>query len=280
MFGTTAGRHPAPSGLNSVGPAPIGLLETSDRVAGIIEELGSIAGDEAEQALAALVQDRRLEIWRGHLKRAQRRQRVVSRDATYCHPGIEQIQDALNGCEPANIVDLHALLVDHLGDVGAAIRGADSNLWRQFWNEDRHRRPDTPKPEESCRDALLALLRPRLPSGVVLQPEGTYAADARADVRASYREFNVPIEIKKNSHRDLWRAVRSQLIPKYTTDPATSGYGIYLVLWFGAGETTPHPERGRPTAAAELRRWLEADLTAGEARKIAVVVIDVTKPSV
>lgn len=262
----------------AVGSVTLGL-ETSDRVAGLIAELGSVAGDETEQVLSRLIGDDRLATWRGHLNRAQRRQRVVNRDATYRHRDIEQIQEALNGTAPANVVDLHALLVEHLAEAGAEIRGADSNLWRQFWNEDRHGRPHTPKHEESCRDALLALLRPRLPRGVDVQPEAAFAADARADVRASYGDFHVPVEIKRDSHRDLWRAVRSQLIPKYTTDPTTSGYGIYLVLWFGTGQTTPHPERGRPTATAELRLWLEADLTAEEAQKIAVVVMDVTKPS-
>jgi len=251
--------------------------EVSDRVAGLIAELGSIAGDETGQALAQLIGDYRLTAWRHHLNRAQMRHRVVDRDASYRQPTIEQVQAALDGGAPANAADLHALLAEHLADAHATIRGADSNLWRQFWNEDGYGRPEA-KPEESCRDALLALLRPRLPSGVDLQPEGRCVAEMRVDIRASCAGINVPIEFKKNGHRDLWRAVRSQLIEKYTADPATSGYGIYLVLWFGADETTRPPEGGRPATPEDLQHGLERILTADEARKIAVVVLDVTKP--
>ena len=88
----------------------------------------------------------------------------------------------------------------------------------------------------------------------------------------------MPVEIKKNSHRDLWSALRRQLIGKYTTGRATSGYGIYLVLWFGADATTTSPDGYRPDAPEELRRRLAQELTSDEARKISVIVIDVTKP--
>ena len=41
--------------------------------------------------------------------------------------------------------------------------------------------------------------------------------------------------------------MRNQLIAKYTIDPDTDGYGIYLVFWFGKDRTQPptlrHPPR-------------------------------------
>ncbi len=42
----------------------------------------------------------------------------------------------------------------------------------------------------------------------------------------------MPIEIKKDSHPDVWKAMHDQLMAMYTIDPETDGYGIYLVLWF------------------------------------------------
>ncbi len=69
-----------------------------------------------------------------------------------------------------------------------------------------------------------------------------------------------------------------QLIGKYTTGRATSGYGIYLVLWFGANETKPPPDGKRPLEAEALRQRLEQDLTPDESRKISAIVMDVTKP--
>ena len=78
--------------------------------------------------------------------------------------------------------------------------------------------------------------------------EGSYAADTRSDIRAiCRREFNVPVEIKKDSHRDLWKAMRDQLMAQYTTDPATDGYGIYLVLWFAdPNKPASSPPRRQP----------------------------------
>ena len=127
----------------------------------------------------------------------------------------------------------------------------------------------------------MANLQLRLPGSVDAVREGSYAADTRSDIRATCRRFNVPIEIKKDSHRDLWKAMRDQLMAQYTTDPATDGYGIYLVLWF-ADPNKPasrHPDGSRPSTPEELRRRLEQELTADQARKIAVIVMDVTKPS-
>ena len=102
--------------------------------------------------------------------------------------------------------------------------------------------------------------------------------EKRSDIRAAFGGFNVPVEIKKNSHRDLWSALRNQLINRYTTDPSTSGYGIFLVLWFGADRTTRPPSGRRPTTPQELRQRLESQLAPDEKRKISVIVINVTKP--
>ena len=73
--------------------------------------------------------------------------------------------------------------------------------------------------------------------------------------------------------------LRDQLIAKYTSDPATGGYGIYLVLWFGEGETKLSPSGARPATSEELRERLAGTLSDEEARKIEVCVIDVSKPT-
>lgn len=49
----------------------------------------------------------------------------------------------------------------------------------------------------------------------------------------AYGGFNVPVEIKRACHPDLWTAIGNQLVLKYTRDPGSAGFGNYLVLWFG-----------------------------------------------
>lgn len=268
----------------SYGPQqPDGLVtvdvSTSDLVSGLISQLGSMADTQSIARLASLVDDPLLARWREHLRWAQEQQRVLRRDTSYSHADIQDVQRALNDGMPANVADLAALLSDRLKDIRDLIRGDSANQWRHFWNENSHRRPTDAKPEESCRDFLLEMLRPRLPVEIDVAPEGRYTGERRADIRAFHGGYNVPVEIKKNGHRDLWSALQSQLIDRYaTTDPATSGYGIYLVLWFGPDQTTPPPSSPRPATPEELQEMLEKDLTAEEARKISVIVIDVTRP--
>ena len=254
-------------------------MDTSELIDSLIRQLAAVASDEAQQALAGLVTDPQLSGWRRHLVRAQERQRVIHRDSSYRHPGVEAVQATLDDLAPANAADLAALVSDRLEDLSEHVRGDNANPWSQFWNQDLNSHPTEPKPENACRDALLALLRERRLAEVDLDPEARYASGWQADLRARCQDFNVPIEIKRDRHRDLWRAMRSQLIGQYTTDPATSGYGTYLVLWFGDGRVQTPPHGSRPRTPEELEQRLVQDLTQDERRKISVIVMDVSKPS-
>jgi hypothetical protein len=246
-----------------------------------VQALAALPNEEAGVVLQALVSDPALSRWQKELIRALDDQLVVRRDATYRHPDVEQVRRTLDGGPPANPADLAALVTDRLVELGERIRNGNTDDWRQYWNEDPRGRPCKPKHEESCRDALLSDLQQRLPDEVDAQPEGHYADDKRADIRISCRDIQIPVEIKKNGHPRLWSALRDQLIAQYTRDPATDGYGIYLVLWFGEvdGHRTPPPPSGvRPKGPDELRGRLEGTLTPEEARKISVCVVDVSAP--
>ena len=251
-------------------------MDASDQVGRMIQRLASMPGIDATRALETLSSDPALHRWHYLIVDALDRQRVVHRDAAYRHPSLEQICRTLGNQSPANPSDLSALVTDRLCDLAVEIRTANTDDWRQYWNENSHGKPQSPKHEDACRDALLSDLRTRLPEGVDAQPEGQYAGDKRADIRVSYQGFNVPVEIKKSTHRDLWSAARNQLVAKYTSDPATGGYGIYLVFWFGESDCQPAPSGPRPSTAEELRQRLQATLTDDEARKISICVVDVS----
>ena len=258
-------------------------MNAAERVQWMIRGLADFPTEQASSALESLAADPALSRWQPELLRARDDQRVVRRDATYRHPGVEQVCRTLHDGQPANAGDLAALVMDRLDEIADRIRNDNTDDWRQYWNEDSHGRPVKPKTENSCRDALLSALRPRLPDGVDAQPEGHYANDKRADIRVSCRDFQVPVEIKKNCHRDFWSALRDQLIAHYVRDPGTDGHGIYLVLWFGEIDgcrTPPPPSGSRPGDPGALRMRLEASLTPDEARKVAVRVIDVRAPTV
>ena len=251
-------------------------LDTEKCVVQMTRTLAERPDRETSEALEGFVADETLAGWRHTLVTARDRQRVIRRDAAYRHPTAKEVRRTLRGGTPANAGDLAALLTDRLLELARRIRHDNTDDWRQYWNEPRGQTP-TPKHEDQCRDALLSDLRTRLPSGVDAQPEGQYAHDKRADIRVACGDFEVPVEIKKNRHRDLWSAARNQLQAGYTKAPATGGYGIYLVFWFGSDAMPPPPDGSLPVTPDELRMRLESTLTEAERRKISVVVVDVSR---
>jgi hypothetical protein len=93
---------------------------------------------------------------------------------------------------------------------------------------------------------------------------------------------HLPIEAKRHMHDDLWSAIEAQLIPRYTRDPKSGGFGLYLVFWFGEGAgRLPRPPRGigHPTNAVELRDALACTIPADHRGRIAVVCLDLSPPS-
>ena len=263
----------------SFGPAdPDGLItireEASRSVRQLVNELAGSADQEAGSALDRLVGRGDLAKWRRALTYAREAQRIVRRDANYTPPAPSEVMATLDNGPASSAADLRELIVDRLERIGEEMQTTNANLWRQFWNEDS----ETPKHEDACRDSLVATLRARLPSDCDAQPEGQYAANKRSDLRVAAWVWNVPVEIKKNSHREVWTAVRNQLLPRYTKDPATEGLGIYLVLWFGPDRTATVPRDRKPTTPDEMRDKLLAGMTTEERRRAVVIVMDVTSP--
>ena len=262
-----------------------GVIEFSDEfrgslfVRGLISILASKPDQGATTALESLLNDGAFSRWSKELDAALDAQRTIQRNAQYNHPTLEQVCETLSGRAPASAADLAALAVDLLQRIGERIRTSNDNKWRLFWNEGAYSTPTEPKLENSCRYALLNLLRPELPQSVTAQPEAQHANQARADIEVSSDGFHVPIEVKRNSDRRLWIAMREQLIAKYTLARETNGYGIYLVFWFGTDQQRRRSDGACPKSPEELTALLEEALGEGEARKVSVLVIDVCPPS-
>ncbi|MDP1651816.1 MAG: hypothetical protein Q8L56_03740 [Rhodocyclaceae bacterium] len=265
-------------GAHWVSPA----MQTADEVRTFIDTLGGNPSETAAQQLERLLSQSSLAPWHDRLRRAAHSQRIARRKAGFRHLDARDVCLTLANQQPANTADLAALAYDHLRDLARKIRDGSTNDYRQYWSYDTSGKPIRPKPENDCRDTLLSDLTERLGKlGVDAIKECYYAEDKRADIRISCggaSRFNVPIEIKKDSHPDLWRAMREQLIERYTRDPGADGFGIYLVFWFG-GKDMPLPQEGKkPRSAAELEERLRQTLAAEENRRIRVCVIDCALP--
>ncbi|MBL8401552.1 hypothetical protein [Accumulibacter sp.] len=254
-------------------------MQTADEVRAFIDALGGNPSEAARLELERLLTMSKLEPWHKRLCHAAQVQRIARRKACFQRLEVAEVCRTLANRGPANAADLVALADAHLRDLAGKIRDGNTNDYRQYWSLDEsNKKLSRSKPENDCRDALLSDLAERLGRlGVDAIKEGYYAEDKRADIRVSFggaQGFNVPIEIKKDNHSDLWRAIHEQLIERYTRDPGAAGFGIYLVFWFG-GNDMPLPQEGKkPRSAAELEERLRQTLSVEESRRIRVCVID------
>ena len=239
----------------------------------MVRTLSARPDPEIAEELGRLCKEPTLEQWHRTLVDARDRQLVMLRDVTYRHPTVGQVCGTLNDGNPSNAADLAALVTDRLRELACRIRTGNTDDWNQYW--DQH--SEKPKHENRCRNMLLSDLQLLLPDGVDARREGSYANDTRADIRVAYHGFEVPVEIKRSEHRDLWSAAQNQLIAKYASDSATEGYGIYLVFWFGMELAQAPPEGSIPPDAGELQTRLAGTLSDSERRKISIVVIDVSR---
>jgi len=268
MLVSRLGRYfdPVPGGTD-------GVIRTA------LDALSRLSSPEATELLQALLDDENLAAWREPVSEASDAQRVVRLDAEFEPPTILDVAGVLKDGRPGSAADLAALAVDRILGIGEQVRDCDADLWRHFWSEGAHGKPATPKIELSCELALLAALRPQLPEGVRVETEVRHAGGTRADLQVSFRDFAVPVETKLGSSRDLWTAVTDQLIPRYTRDPRSGGYGLYVVFWHGPEHAKiPAPAGRPPRTPSELQDRLTQRLPTEDQRKVSVIVLDVSPP--
>ena len=248
----------------------------------LFEGLASIPNPQTTDVLETLSTEPALVPWLPSISEERDWHARKRREHEFRHCDIRQAIRVLANKDPANAADLAALLLDALKKLSKRIRDGNTSDWRQYWNVDHYNRPTNPKPEDACRDALLSDLKNHIEHlGIDAQPEGVYAADNRSDIRACFDGFNTPVEIKRSCHNDLWTAIKSQLIPKYTRDPGAVGYGIYVVFWFGVADScSPTKYAGwTPPDAAAVEAKLTELMSDRERQMISICVIDVSQPA-
>ena len=255
-------------------------MQRGENILAMVTRLGALATNEAEREIERLLALQSLSKLKYALVDAQQQLKLKRRELLFRFPELASVARILANREPANSSDLAALTVDYLEQIALGIRNDNDDGFRDFWNVE-NKKPSGKREENYCRDVLLRRLRASCAAfGVDCQPEGDYANDKRADIRLSYRnDFEVPIEIKRDDNRSLWTALRSQLISQYTSSPKTSGYGVYLVLWFGKSDLPPARDGGKkPISPEDLQTRLEAQLDPEERKRVFVRVLDVSWP--
>jgi hypothetical protein len=277
-------RFPDTEHLTGVRRGSQNPCDAAEFVKNRINQLSTQIDEESIKALNQLIHEPQLSSYLDYLKHAAANQAALRRKQLFVQPNWQQAIAALANGKPAHISDLQALTVEHLKDLGVKICSDNTDIFKSFWNEDSYGRITEPKAEESCRDRLIDLLKPKFASlEINVEPEFHMVIDKRADiVLLNSAKQKLPIEVKRDYHPDLWTACENQLDRLYTRDPQAQGYGIYLVFWFGDKRPQAMPKlsssRPKPNTAQELENALRSLVKSGDQNRLAVVVIDVARP--
>lgn len=253
----------------------------ADDMRRLIHSFAEDPSSEAALALAELYVNTTLAHWRTEVHYAIAYQVRTARTANFTYPDVAEVIATLADAEPANVADLKALVVDALNEIGEEIRHGNTDGYKTFWNIGAHGKAmEEHVDENTARDRLLEYLRPKFRHlDVVAEPEVRYAEDKRADIAVYSRGMKLPIEIKRDDHKEIWAAAENQLKKQYSRDPASEGNGVYLVFWLDGKEMkTPPKGVKKPTNAAELKQALQLTIPESSAGLIEVVVIDASVP--
>jgi hypothetical protein len=264
-----------PTGASWVSPA----MDRGQEIRSWINRIAATPTVEAGEELERLLTRPSLHQLRIELEQARYEQKQQQREKHFCFLSLTKVAQIFANQAPTSLGDLLALTVDHLEEIGKTIRQDNDDGYRAFWNVEKGRKLSQ-REENLCRDALLTRLKAQLsPYGIVCTPEVDHSGDKRSDIQVSYRsDFSLPIEIKRDSHKDLWKAADNQLAKNYLK--SAEACGIYLVLWFGDGKQTAAKDGGsKPRSAAELEQRLRMHLAPANRQRIHILVLDVSWPS-
>lgn len=257
-----------------------GPMQLGENVHAMVTRLGALATQEAAREIDRLLAVPALGKLKYALDNARHQLQLKQREDAFRFPSMQSVANVLANQGPANVADLAALTLDVLDQIANKIRRDNDDGFRAFWNVESGK-PTGKREENLCRDVLLTRLRSALaPFGIDCQPEADCANDKRADMLISYRnEFQLPLEIKRDDNRELWGAVRTQLMAQYASATKAAGYGVYLVLWFGKGDLPASRDGGKkPVSPDEFQTRLQALLNPEERRRIFIRVLDVSWP--
>jgi len=220
LLGSTFGPHSPPT------DAWVGrhdAYESAQLVGRLIDALGSHLDDEAVSLLRSLRDHRALIAWKEKLSHTVEQQRRKMREQRYRRPSVQDVLKVLEGGGPTSLPDLHAVVCDHLRTLANKIENGPEDGYRTFWNVvGPGEKLQAPLPENEARNRLRSRLNSRLtPLGVSVEIEPHYANANRADLKVVFQSMNIPVEIKRHYHRDVWTAPRTQLKKK----------GLLEVVW-------------------------------------------------
>lgn len=260
---------------NEAGPT----RDTSQTAERLLRQLSNMPSLEIGTQLRDLRQGAVGTTWQSLIDWCIFDQSKLARTANFETPSFGAVCRVLTNGAPASHRDLAELLRDHLAHLAERIQHQPANLLDGFYRL-TPKRQIIPKIENDCRDLLLGLVEDRITQqGASIDKETHAADDKRADLQGSIvrsARMVIPIEVKKDNHREVWTAWRDQLHARYTANPEAGGIGIYLVLWFGVDTRNP-PHGPKPQSAQDMASTLDAMIPIEYRQRTLGLVIDLSR---
>ncbi len=269
----------------------VGPVSTPDRegnwnlgnaVSGAINRLSSYLETEVTTVLKTLIENPKLHAWQASLRHALSQQTRLRCDQAFIHPSTRSIHKALAGGPPVNAADLFAIAVEELRRLQTELHTTNTTAWKEYWNRDQYGKATEALIENECRNHLLERLKDRLVPYQIssAMPEAQSAENTRVDILLQSRTgANIPIEVKRHFHPDVWSAAETQL-QGYAIAQGADGHGIYLVFWFGSEykPTPPVPEiPEKPDTAIKMEAMLYDRLPEMLRLRTEVIVFNVSR---
>jgi hypothetical protein len=247
----------------------------------LLDRLASCVDEDAGLELRRLRALPELAAWRSLTDNAAFENARLRWAHRFRHEAPEAVAAAIAGGAPANALDLSVVVGLHLDALQVRLGGDVDDGADQFWRDPVRGEPRVPRDENACRDLIYTRLREALErAGVTLQKESAHAGNTRSDLEVTVNVSGtlrmVPLEIKKESHPEVWTAWRHQLDGSYTTHPAAQGVGIYLVLWFGYRPKAMGRRHAKPVSAREMEGLLRNQIPLPDRQRVCMRVLDLS----
>ena len=258
--------------------------DASDFIKNLITQISAIPSEAATLSLDKISNNINLSSYKEHSLHSLANQKRGYAENNYHQPDWKETLSILSNTEPTNNIDLFALVHDHLKTIQKELIGSSTDLYKRFWKHGQKGAMSEPDIEDLCRDRLIEILRPSLSSfRLNTERECDMANHKRADIAVFNTNLKLPLELKRDTHKDIWLALQNQLKRLYSIDPNASGYGIYVVFWFGNNRKgrIPKPPNNikKPTSATEMENSLKSLISNKDIGKLDVVVLDCSLPN-
>ena len=250
--------------------------DATDYLRYLIRMLSGQKSKEAIECLENLIDSGNMDTYEDYVKHELAKAKRALAEIHHQEVNLKDIRKILSSGEPVNVSDLQALFIEEFEKYQARIRTGHTDSYITFWIED-----EKPHVENYCRDRLLDGLEQEMGAhSVRVHKEGAMADNTRVDLLFSCGDFDLPVEIKRQWHPNLWTAAREQL-ERYSENYRTDGTGVYLVIWYGSvkGKSIRKPPIGKSPKSAEEMRQALRDNSGDLSPKTKIVVLDVSKPT-